>query len=389
MASAKDGGTTRRASASRSSRKKQEPEVSPARWAGVALVIAAIVGAIFLAMVSPSEPGTESPPQPGAAAEAEAGTGAEAEAGTGADASPSPATTTVDVPVPMVTPVITNPGNGTLTPEIEIAVTVDIPEDVAVPKKHLELHIYAGSDITTLEKPKAGTTVKVQGVRLLPGENTLTAALGSPAGPGPVSDPVVVTLDEDAPRLTITSPKNKYQTYDDGVTVEFGSEVGARVRIRNEANKFDQPEQTVNSGGEGSIFVPLKRGVKNHIVATSVDQAGQLQEASVNVWRIDGRPSVKLKFPGSVDPPEEIRIVAEVKDDTGKPMVDAEVHFNLGGPNRTTLSESRQTNDKGRAVWVVEVVGSSSPADSLELGVVVISPTTGDKKSLVRNIALK
>jgi len=381
MASAKDGGTTRRAGSSRSSKKKQEPEVSPARWAGVALVIAAIVGAVFLAMLSPSDPGTESPQQPGAEAEAEAGTGA--------DASPSPAATTVDVPVPVVTPVITNPGNGTLTPEIEIAVTVDIPEDVAVPKKHLELHIYAGSDITTLEKPKAGTTVKVQGVRLLPGENTLTAALGSPAGPGPVSDPVVVTLDEDAPRLTITSPKNKYQTYDDGVTVEFSSEVGARVRIRNEANKFDQPEQTVNSGGEGSIFVPLKRGVKNHIVATSVDQAGQLQEASVNVWRIDGRPSVKLKFPQSVDPPEQIRIGDEGKDDKGKPMVDAQVHFNLGGTNRTTLSESRQTNDKGRAAWVVEVVGSSSPADSLELGVVVISPTTGDKKSLVRNIALK
>jgi hypothetical protein len=381
MASAKGGGTTRRASSSRSSQKKHGPEVSPARWAGVALVIAAIVGAVFLAMISPSQPGSESSQQPGAAAEAEVG----AEAG----ASPSPIAATVDVPVPAVTPVITNPGNGTLTPEIEIAVTVDVPEDVAVPRKHLQLHIYAGSDITTLEKPKAGTTVKVQGVRLLPGENTLTAALGSPAGPGPVSDPVVVTLDEDAPRLTITSPENKYQTYDDGVTVEFSSEVGARVRIRNEANKFDQPEQTVNSGGEGSIFVPLKRGVKNQIVATSVDQAGQLQEASVNVWRIDGRPSIKLKFPESVDPPEEIRIVAEVKDDKGKPMVDAEVHFNLGGPNRTTLSESRQTNDKGRAAWVVEVVGSSSPADSLELGVVVISPTTGDKKSVVRNIALK
>ncbi len=383
MASAKSGGTTRRASSSRSSKKKQEPEVSPARWAGVALVIAAIVGAIFLAMISPSDPGEELPPQAGAAADTDAGTDGED------GPAPSPSATVVDVPVPVLRPVITNPGNGTLTPEIEIAVSVDIPEDVAVPKKHLDLYVYAGNEITTLEKPKPGTTVKVQGVRLLPGENTLTAALGSPAGPGPVSDPVVVTLDEDAPRLTIDSPKNKFETYENGVTVEFSSEVGARVRIRNEANKFDQPEQTVNSSGEGSILVPLKRGVKNQIVATSVDQAGQLQEASVNVWRIDGRPNVKLKFPASVDPPDEIRIVAEVTDTDRKPMSDAEVHFNLGGPNRTTLSETRETNDKGRAVWVVEVEGSSSPADSLELGVVVISSTTGDKKSLVRNIALK
>ncbi len=376
MASAKGGGTTRRASPSRSSSKGQVPEVSPARWAGVALVIAAIVGAIFLAMISPSgQPSDQaSEPEPAAIAEAP---------------SPSPSTPTVDVPVPVTTPVITNPRNGTLTPEFEIAVTVDVPDDDTVPKKHLELHVYTGNEITTLEKPKPGTTVTVQGVRLTPGENTLTAALGSPAGPGPVSDPVVVTLDEDAPRLTITSPKNKHETYENGVTVEFSSEVGARVRIRNEANKFDQPEEVVNPSGQGSIFVPLKRGVRNHIVATSVDQAGQPQEAFVNVFRIDGRPSVKLKFPESVRPPEEVRIVAEVSDADGKKLPDAEVHFSLGGPNRTTLSESRTTNEKGRAVWVVEVGASSSPADALELGVTVISPITGDKKSLDRKIGLR
>ena len=373
MASVRNGGTTRTASSSRSST-VQGPKVSPARWAGVALVIAAIVGAIFLAMISPSEP--ESPPEPAVVAEA-------------SSPSPSPSPTAIDVPVPVVTPVITNPGSGTLTPEFEIAVTVDVPDDDTIPRKHLDLYVYTGNEITTLEKPKPGTKVTVQGVRLTPGENTLTAALGSPAGPGPVSDPVVVTLDEEAPRLTITAPKNKFETYDEGVTVEFSSEVGARVRIRNEANKFDQPEQTVNSGGEGSIFVPLKRGARNRIVATSVDQAGQPQEAFISVVRIDGRPSVKLKLPKSVRPPEEIRIVAEVSDADGKPMPEAEVHFSLGGPNRTSLSESRTTNDKGRAVWVVEVAASSSPADALELGVVVYSPITGDKRSVDRNIPLQ
>jgi hypothetical protein len=375
MASAKDGGTTRRADPSRSRGKRQEPVVSPARWAGVALVIAAIVSAVFLAMISPSEPASDAE---------DAGPAAIAAA-----PSPSPSATSVDVAVPVVIPVITNPKSGTLTPEFEIGVTVDVPDDDTVPRKHLQLHVYTGNEITTFEKPKPGSTVTVQGVRLTPGENTLTAALGSPAGPGPVSDPVVVTLDEDAPRLVITSPKNKSETYEKGVTVEFSSEVGARVRIRNEANKFDQPEEVVNSSGEGSIFVPLKRGVRNHIVATSVDQAGQPQEAFVNVFRIDGRPSVKLKFPETVKPPEEIRIVAEVTDANGKAMPDAEVHFSLGGPSRTTLSESRATNEKGRAPWVVEVSGSSSPADALELGVTVISPITGEKRSVDRAIALR
>jgi hypothetical protein len=37
----------------------------------------------------------------------------------------------------------------------------------------------------------------------------------------------------------------------------------------------------------------------------------------------------------------------------------------------------------------VEVSDSSSPADALELGVIVISPATGDKRSVDRVIALR
>ena len=374
MASAKTGGTTQRSSPSRSSRKGQESEVSPARWAGVALVMAAIVGAIFLAMISPSDGGeSDQPSQPAAAAQ-------------NPDPSASAVPAAIDVPIPVAQPVITKPGDRTSTPEIELAVTVDVPDDTTVRKKDLSLHVHNGSRITTVEKPKPGTTVTVEGVRLTPGENTITAVLGSENGLGPVSDPVVVTLDQTMATVEITSPANKTETYEDTIAVEFTSEVGAMVRVVNEANKYDDKKR-VGPSGEDSLSVRLKFG-KNRIVATSVDEAGQIQDDAVTVTRLDGRPRVKIKVPKTVNPPGDVRIVVDVTDDSGKPMPDAEVYFSLGGTGRTTDSDPSITNDKGRAVWNTKIATSTSPATTIELGVIVYSPS-GFKRIEARTINLK
>lgn len=374
MASARSGGTTRRSSSGRSPQKSQAPEVSPARWAGVALVIAAIVGAIFLAMISPSEPGGR---DRSAAAAAEDGT----------EPSPSPETPTIDGPVPVMAPEIIVPKDGQVTGEYEFAVTVAVPDDRTVARKNLDLHVYNnGQHANTAQTPKPGTNVKVDGIRLVPGKNSLTAVLSSPAGPGPASEPITVELDEELPPLAIVAPGNKYQTYEDSVVVEVTSEANASVTIHNLANDHD-PEVTVGTSGKASAPIRLKYG-KNRIKATSVDQAGQPKSDTIVVTRLDGRPKIKLKYPKSVDPPEEIRIVAVVTDSNKKPMPNADVHFTLTAPNQSTDSQDSTTNAKGRAVWEVEIGGSSSPAEKLELGVTVISPS-GDPKTQRGEIALK
>jgi hypothetical protein len=379
MASAKGGGTTRRSSSDRSSKKSQEPEVSPARWAGVALVIAAIVGAVFLAMISPSD--SDAPSQPGNQVAEVQSTGLEPSPSASASA------TAIDVPVPEVAPEIVIPTDGKVTGEYEFEVTVAVPDDTNVARKHLDLHVYNGGQLAkTAEKPKPGTNVKVKGIRLAPGQNSLTAVLSSPAGPGPASEPIGVILDEDIPPLEIVAPKDKHETYEDSVVVEVTSEVDASVTIHNLANDHD-PEVTIGPSGSASEVIQLKRG-KNRIRATSVDQAGQRQKKEVVVTRLDGRPSIKLRVPETVDPPDEIRIVAEVTDARKKPMQDAEVHFTLTAPNQSTLDQNSITNAKGRAVWEVAISGSSSPADALEVGVTVFAPS-GDKRTKTQSIALE
>lgn len=379
MASAKSGGTTRRSNSGRSSKKSQEPGVSPARWAGVALVIAAIVGAVFLAMISPSDSNEPS----------RAGTQVAEVESTMLEPGPSPSAsaTAIDVPIPVVAPEIVVPKDGRVTGEYEFQVTVAVPDDRTVARKHLVLHIYNnGQHTKTSEKPKPGTEVTVEGIRLAPGTNALTAVLGSPAGPGPASEPVSVVLDEDIPPLEIVAPKDKHETYEDSVLVEVTSEVDANVTIHNVANDHDL-DVTIGPSGSASEVIRLKRG-KNRIKATSVDQAGQRRKYEIAVTRLDGRPTVKLKVPDSVKPPAEVRIVAEVTDARKQPMRDADAHFTLTAPNQSTLTQTVTTNAKGRAVWEVDISGSSSPADALLVGVTVEAPS-GDERTRSAEIPLK
>jgi len=361
MASAKPAAPTRRSSAPKGPQKNGDSEISRARWAGVALVIAAIIGAIILAVVSPSDPTTET--QPG-----------------GATAEATPTATVLDTRVPSAQPRITNPLGGT-TREIVIPVTVDVPEE-ELPRRLVRLLILRGDAELGSEKiPKGGGKVVVQDVRLVSGPNELVATLDGPGGHGPLSEPVVVTLDRDAPPLAITSPKNKSETYDDTVLVTGTSEVGAKIELKNEANGFTQP-LVVGESGEFAITMRLKRG-GNRIVATSVDTAGMDREEWVRIKLLDGRPAVKVDAPDRVRKsslPRRIKVAVDVTDAGGKKMEGADVFYSLGGPGRNTITESDVTNANGKSTWNPMIERSTSPADAVELSVTVTSPTSGESK---------
>ena len=209
MASTKSSTTTRRASSSRKSQGKDEQEVSPARWAGVAFVITAIVAAIVLAMISPSDPGISTP---GTAA------GATPDA---ADASPTPEASVLDGEPPTAQPAIVNPLDGKSTSEVIIPVTVEVPKE-DLPRDTLRLVILRGNEVLKEKtKPKTPGTFTIEGVGIDPGANELTAVLSSVGGGfGPRSEPVVIVVDEDMAGLEIIAPQNKAKTYEMTVLIE-------------------------------------------------------------------------------------------------------------------------------------------------------------------------
>lgn len=361
MATAKPAATTRRSSTGKSTKKGPEPEISAARWAGVALVIAAIVGAIILAVVSPSDQESTTPAIAPAAS-----------ATTGPVASP------VDAPVPTERLEIVAPISG-ITPEVDIEVTVDVPK-IELPRKQVAVVILRnGERIAEVprEKPKTGGTQVVGGVRLLEGHNELTAALQGPGGDlGPLSDPLVMTVDLDAPALAITSPKNKTRTFEDSIEVTGTSEPGAEVRIKNATADYDQ-EIVVGPDGKYEQAVPLKVG-PNKISVTSTSAAGIPDKKEVNVIRKDGKPTIELLSPpktikrGSL--PKEIKLSVRVTDSAGDAMEGAVVSYNLSGLGRIAETSVDETNVNGRSNWIVIVKPGGPGSDGLLLTVEVTSP---------------
>ena len=188
MASAKSAPGARRSTPTRGSKSGDETQVSPARWAGVALVMLAILAAIVLAVLSPSDHDTGR--QPGTVV------------GSSPSPAPSPGASPADGRVPTSRPSINSAP--TLTAEVEIPVVVQIPADEKLPRKLLTLVLLRGDEeIGSLKKFKLGQETTVYARLIEGGVNEITAALRTEAGLGPQSDPVLVTQDKDAPGLEI------------------------------------------------------------------------------------------------------------------------------------------------------------------------------------------
>jgi hypothetical protein len=345
MATARPVGTVRRSTGTGGRPAPASAEIPPARWAGVALVIAALLGTILLGMLSPGEGGSP-------------------ELAVGA-----PTETTVPVAslvpnddprIPRSRPVISAPQAETVSREWTIGVTVDVPQE-KLPAKILDLVIYRdGEEVRRVERPGRGKPVTV-GVLLEPGRNELTAALASPGGVGPTSEPAVVHHDSDAPELVIKAPQDGLETLENSIALAIESEPGATVVVRNEANDRHMTE-TVGPSGTVSMSMKLDKG-RNRISVTSTDDAGKRQDELVVVQRRDGHPKLELSVPKQVrraDLPRRLRVAVVVKDWAGKPIPNATVNFSLLGLGRETESNVDTTDASGRAEWRPELTGGSS-----------------------------
>lgn len=358
MASTKPAATTRRARTGSRTDKGADPEISHARWAGVALVITALVGAITLAVISPSE------------------TGSDSIAGVGAVApTPTPAASaSTDTRLPTAIPAIKTPGDGTDTSEWDALVTVTVPND-KLPAKKLALVVLRGEEeIGRKERPKLGGEDVIAGVRLDPGPNEITVVLESAGGQGPRSEPVTVILDRDKPELAVTFPEGRHKTFDDTILVEGVTEPGAEVRVINAALKKSKGStRVVGISGTFEFSVPLKKG-PNQITAESTDSAGQTQDVKVVVVRQDGRPSIKLDAPKKIsrgELPKEVKLGVTVTDSESERMADAAVTFHLQGTGRPAETFETETNANGRATWKAQIKGGNS--NPIELVVEVTS----------------
>lgn len=369
MASAKPVSSARRP-ASRGPEPIRDPQISPARWAGVALVIAAILSASVLAMVSPS--GVDD--VPGVVETAQA--------------TPDPSASPGSTRVPAVKPTIVVPSSG-VTKEIDIEVTVDVPAE-AIPRRDLALVILRdGVEITRKDRPKKGGEVVVPGVRLhQDGPSELTAALSGPGGLGPVSDPVLMTVDRDAPGLEITAPDDKARTFEDVVILAGRSEPGSGIAVASSTGW--SIDLVAGATGIFDVPVPLKVGRNEITVASQDSTTGVRQIVRRVVVRQNGNPKVALKkVPKSVKRsslPRTLNLVVVVTDSSGARMEGARVSWSLAGTGRLAETSEDLTDAKGRSTWPVQL--TAVPGNEPALLAVTVTSPYGKTRTITREIAI-
>ena len=363
MASTKPA-STKPTGRAKSPRDTSQSEISTARWAGVGLVIAALFGAVVLAVVSPSGPRSSNQavvplltPVPSAPA---------------------------DRRLPTEQPDIVAPTEGRTTGEWEIPVIVAVPED-PLPRRIISVTVLRnGVELVELERPEPGD-VTIEGVRLVEGTNVITAALRGPGGLGPMSDPITVVLDRTAPTFAVTGPKDDRKTTDPSILVTGTSEPGASIDIKN-ATKGWQDPAVVGPSGSFEKSVPLVDG-QNRIVIKATDQAGNVRRITRRVTREDGRPKVRLKAPKGVKArslPTNIKVQVEVDDAGNQSIQGAEVVFALTIPGQSSETNEAQTNASGRATWRVAIPRGSAPKDIILVSVKVTAPNGQSREGLVQ-----
>lgn len=167
------------------------------------------------------------------------------------------------------TPTITSPTDGSFTNDATITVEGQATADTNV-------HIMNnGEEVATATATKDGkfsTDVELQ-----VGENSLTAAASTENGRTEASEPVVVTLDQTKPEVTIDSPKDGSKTNRETVTVE-----GKAIDDHLDWVKVNGQKAKVNDDGSFAQRILLDNG-KNEIKVVAQDKAGNKTTKKVTV----------------------------------------------------------------------------------------------------------
>ncbi|AXI10262.1 peptidase S8 [Oceanobacillus zhaokaii] len=233
-------------------------------------------------------------------------------------------------------PVITSPQAGLLTNKSAVNV-----EGTASPKTSVQL-LNNGELVETIKVSDNGTFAI--STELTEGGNELIAVSTINGEEGIESTPVNVTLDSQAPTLTIDSPKNGIETSQGTVTVEgtvadkhldFVEVNGAKATITK--NKYNKQ-------------IELKSG-KNEIKVIAADKLGNKQSETISVISDQTAPTIGKLEPSknqTVFPGDKVEVSFESNKKGGKASF--EVKLPKDAP-KITMEEVTPGNYKG--TWTV------------------------------------
>jgi hypothetical protein len=225
------------------------------------------------------------------------------------------------------------------------------------------------------------------GVTLVSGRNDIQASIVGPSGESERSAVATWVLDQVAPKISISTPKDGSAVSAATVTIKGKTQATSAVVLRNDANGATA-STAADQDGLFQLVVAVAAGV-NAMSITATDPAGNATTITLTVRKGSGTLVVSLT--GSVyrfsaaKLPRDATFTVVVTGPDGKPMAGATALFTVTVPGlQAIVSAEILTDDNGAATFSTQIPMGAMPGSGLA-SVLVTTPTAGsgtDRKVL-------
>ena len=251
-----------------------------------------------------------------------------------------------------------------------IDLSVSIPAEV-VGDPTAKVRVYltlAGLQAAPVVDVPVGTTSRMSiPFELTAGRNDISATLFRGGEESDQSPIVTYILDQEPPKITITSPKNGAAVDTPDVTVKGTTQADTSLVVLNAGNGTSI---SAIAAKDGTFEFGLSLGPgTNDITITGTDPAGNVGTAKLKLLQGSAKMTVRLSASSYrisvAKHPASIQLVALVTDPSGAPLAGASAFFTLQIPGLAPISNSLVTGSDGRAVFTTPLVGSLTPGGGL------------------------
>ena len=278
-------------------------------------------------------------------------------------------------------PIILEPAKPyTNQPAVDLEIV--IPSDVAgsaTATVRIYLTLEGQQPTQIAEVPVGGTTKLRVPVTLTAGSNPFSASIFKGGVESRRSLTVTWILDQDPPKIVLSSPKDGATLSTDTVNIVGKTQPDSTLVARNEANGTSVTGTAASSDGSFAMVLPISAG-PNGIHLTATDPAGNATDLVFSVQQGTGRMTATLtasKYLISVSkPPASLQFTVLVTDPAGHPIDGATAFFTIQLPGLAPISSSLTTGGDGRATFTVPINGKLTTGNGVAT-VSVSSPSYG------------
>ena len=243
--------------------------------------------------------------------------------------------------------------------ELGITVPVEAVGD-ATAKVRIYLALEGLDAVPVLDVPVGSTSRMTVAYTLTTGRNDFSATLFRGNDESEESPIVTYILDQEPPKITVSSPKDGAAIDVPQATVKGTTQANTSLVALNAANGTSI-SSVAGKDGKFQFDLPLAPG-ENDIKITGTDPAGNVGETMLKLLQGSNKMTVRLTastYRISISKhPASIQLVVLVTDPLGAPLAGAQAYFTLQIPGLAPISNSLVTNENGRAVFTTPLVGT-------------------------------